>query len=377
MTIGPVNTKFFHFTQPFKLDSGETLDAITLAYETYGELNADGSNAILLFHALTGSHHAAGVNKSVPGVEPLWTDECIMGWWDDFIGPGKALDTDIYCVICINYLGSCYGSTGPRSIDPKTQQPFGSNFPKISAGDVVRSQLRLLEHLGIRCLYAAVGGSLGGMLAMLLATRFPERVKTVMPIASGFQTTVLQRVQNFEQIVAIQNDPNFRNGDYYDGPHPKTGIILARMISHKTFVSLSVLEKRARREVTQQQIDGQQYELSTPIESYMFYQGKKFAERFDANSYLRIMDLWQRYSLEAVTPDIFRECQHQQYLIFSVDSDVCFYPEEQFAIVRALEGAGVPVKYITVHSNKGHDSFLLEPELYEPYIRFVLNNAAL
>ncbi|MEL6138287.1 MAG: homoserine O-acetyltransferase, partial [Cyanobacteria bacterium J06628_6] len=149
MTIGPVTTQFCHFAQPFALDSGETLDEITLAYETYGELKADASNAILVFHALTGSQHAAGVNKSVPGVESLWTDECILGWWDDFIGPGKALDTDLYYVICINYLGSCYGSTGPRSQNPRTGRPYGSQFPKISAADVVRSQLQLLAHLGI------------------------------------------------------------------------------------------------------------------------------------------------------------------------------------------------------------------------------------
>lgn len=376
MTIGPVATQFFHISQPFPLDSGESLEAVTLAYETYGTLNTEASNAILVFHALTGSQHAAGINTAVPGVEPLWTEECVTGWWDDFIGPGKALDTDLYFVICINYLGSCYGSTGPRSINPQTEKPYGSRFPTISAADIVRSQLCLLEHLGIHRLHAAVGGSLGGMLAILLATRFPDRVKTVIPLVSGFHTTVLQRVQNFEQIVAIRNDPNFNDGDYYEGPLPKSGILLARMISHKTFVSLDVLEKRAKQEVIHQDIAGQWYELSTPIESYMFYQGKKFAERFDANSYLRIMDVWQSYSLEAVTPDIFRDCGHQQYLVFSVDSDVCFYPEEQFAIVKALEEAGVPVKYITVHSNKGHDSFLLEPELYSPYIQFVLTDGS-
>lgn len=377
MTVGPVTTQFFHIARPFELASGEQLAAVTLAYETYGTLNARASNAILVFHALTGSQHAAGINLAVQGVEPLWTDECVTGWWDEFIGPGKALDTDLYFVICVNYLGSCYGSTGPRSVDPQTGKPYGSRFPHISAEDIVRSQLLLLDHLGIDCLHAAVGGSLGGMLAMLLATRFPDRVKTVIPLASGFQTTVLQRVQNFEQIVAIRNDPDFNSGDYYDGPHPKPGIILARMISHKTFVSLEVLEKRARQEVLHQDIAGQWYELSTPIESYMFYQGKKFAERFDANSYLRIMDVWQSYSLEAVTPEIFQGCEHQQYLVFSIDSDVCFFPEEQFDIVKALEAAEVPVKYITVHSNKGHDSFLLEPELYSPYIRFILTDGQL
>ncbi|MEM1369592.1 MAG: homoserine O-acetyltransferase, partial [Cyanobacteria bacterium P01_H01_bin.15] len=353
MTIGPVSTHFFQIEQRFPLDSGEFLEGATLAYETYGTLNTDASNAILVFHALTGSQHAAGINSAIAGVEPLWTEECVQGWWDEFIGPGKALDTDRFFVICINYLGSCYGSTGPRSINPQTGKPYGSNFPNISAEDIVRSQLLMLDHWGIRCLHAAVGGSLGGMLAILLATKFPERVKTVIPLASGFKSTVLQRVQNFEQIVAIHNDPDFNNGDYYAGSHPKLGVILARMISHKTFVSLDVLEKRARQEVIPHNLLEKRYELSTPIESYMFYQGKKFAERFDANSYLRIMEVWQNYSLEITNPKIFEGCKHQQFLVFSVDSDVCFYPDEQLAIVKALEMARIPVKYITVHSDKG------------------------
>ena len=377
MSIGPVQTQFFQLNETFPLDSGESFDTITLAYETYGSLNNEASNAILVLHALTGSQHAAGINKSVPGVNPLWTDECVIGWWDAFIGPKKALDTERYFIICANYLGSCYGSTGPRSTNPTTGNPYGSQFPQVSAWDVIRSQLHLLDFLGIDCLHAVIGGSMGGMLSILLATRCPHRVRNVLPIATGLETTVLHRVHNFEQILAIRNDPKFQGGDYYKSEPPKDGLLLARIISHKTFVSLRVMAKRAKQEITLKQPIGHFYELSNPIESYMFYQGKKFAERFDANSYLRIMDLWQRYSLEAVTPEIFSECKHQQYLIFSVDSDVCFYPEEQFSIVRALEGAGVPVKYITVHSNKGHDSFLLEPELYEPYIRFVLNNAAL
>ncbi len=373
MSIGSVQTQFFHIDTPFLLDSGESFDTLTLAYETYGTLNGDASNAILVFHALTGSQHAAGINESVPGVEPLWTNECIQGWWDTFIGPGKALDTDRYFVVCVNYLGGCYGSTGPRSINPKTGQSYGSQFPQISAWDVIRTQLCLLDSLGIECLHGVIGGSLGGMLSMLLATRCPHRVKNVLPIATGLETTVLHRVHNFEQILAIRNDPKFQGGDYYDGVPPKEGLLLARIISHKTFVSLSVMEKRARQEIIADSSKGPFYELSNPVESYMFYQGKKFAERFDANSYLRIMDLWQRFSLNAHQPDLFKDCAHQQYLIFSVDSDVCFYPEEQKVIVSALEAAQMQVKYITVHSDKGHDSFLLEPDLYAPYIRFVLD----
>jgi homoserine O-acetyltransferase len=374
MSIGAVKTQFFQLKEvPFKLESGEVLEEITLAYETYGTLNQDASNAILVFHALTGSQHAAGTNLAVPGVDDLWTEECVIGWWDDFIGPGKALDTDKYFVICINYIGSCYGSTGPRSLDPRTGKSYGSKFPSITAWDIVRSQLQLLDHLRIDCVYAAIGGSLGGMLAILLATRCPSRVKNVIPIATGIETTVLQRIHNFEQIIAIRNDPNFKNGDYYGSQPPDEGIALARMISHKTFVSLGVLEGRARSEIAVQDLVGNFYSLSHPIESYMFHQGRKFARRFDANSYLKIMDVWQRYSLGDDVVSLFQRCSEQNYLVFSIDSDVCFYPEEQLAIVQALKAAGVNVTYITVHSEKGHDSFLLEPELFSPYIQFMLN----
>jgi homoserine O-acetyltransferase/O-succinyltransferase len=372
MSIGPVETQFLTIATPFPLESGAVLHGVTIAYETYGTLNADASNAVLVFHALTGSQHAAGINPAVAGV-PLWTDECVLGWWDDFIGPGKAIDTNSLFVICANYLGSCYGSTGPRSINPQTGKIYGGSFPSISGLDIIRCQLYLLKHLKIRCLKAAIGGSLGGMMAMLMAIHCPELVQIVMPIATGAETTPLQRIHNFEQIMAIRNDPQFQGGDYYEGSYPREGLALARMIAHKTFVSLKVLQNRARQEILTDQRIGEFYTLSHPIESYMLYQGYKFAERFDANSYLRIMDMWQRYSLGPIGGDLFRLCRHQKYLIFSVDSDVCFYPEEQMAIVQALEAGNIDVTYITVHSDKGHDSFLLEPELYAPYVQFVLS----
>ncbi|NJM99370.1 MAG: homoserine O-acetyltransferase, partial [Phormidesmis sp. RL_2_1] len=371
MSIGSVQTQFFHLNEPFALDSGEFFESLTLAYETYGKLNEDRSNAILVFHALTGSQHAAGINTSLPEAAPFWNDECKLGWWDAFIGPGKALDTERYFIICANYLGGCYGSTGPRSTNPTTGNAYGSQFPLVTAWDVVRSQLRLLDFLGVECLHAAIGGSLGGMMSILLATRHPQRVQRVLPIATGLETTVLHRVHNFEQILAIHNDPNFQGGDYYTGAPPKDGLLLARIISHKTFVSLAMMERRARKEIEVEQPMGRSYSLSNPVESYMFHQGTKFAERFDANSYLRIMDMWQRFSINAQQPDLFQACGHQQYLIFSIDSDVCFYPEEQKVIVQALEAANMDVTHITVHSDKGHDSFLLEPDLYAPYIHFI------
>ncbi|MEO0373540.1 MAG: homoserine O-acetyltransferase [Cyanobacteria bacterium P01_A01_bin.17] len=373
MSVGPVSTQFYTFERPFELESGDRLDEVAIAYETYGTLNPEANNAILVFHALTGSQHAAGVNPHVPGVEPLWTSDCEQGWWDAFIGPGKALDTDRYFVICANYLGSCYGSTGPHSINPKTGTSYGSSFPPVTAWDVVQSQIILLDALGIDCLHAVVGGSLGGMLALLLATRAPQRVNNVISMATGMQTTVLHRILNFEQAVAIRNDSDFKQGDYYDIHRPKVGLALARMISHKTFVSLEVLENRATREIMPQDLRSKNYPLSHPIESYMLHQGQKFADRFDANSYLCVMDMWQHFDLGDLGPKLFSGCDHQTYLVFSVDSDVCFYPEEQLAIVQALKNSSIAVKYITVHSDKGHDSFLLEPELFTPYIQFVLN----
>lgn len=374
MTIGPIQTQFFELGQPFELESGDVLESVTIAYESYGQLNGDRSNAILLFHALTGNQHAAGLNTAIRGVDELWTEDCHLGWWDAFIGPGKALDTDRYFIICANYIGSCYGSTGPRSLDPSTGQPYGSQFPQVSAWDVVRSQIQLLDHLKIDCLHAIIGGSLGGMMTLLMATRCPQRVTHVIPLATGLETTVLQRILNFEQIIAIRNDPAFRDGNFYDAEPPVQGVSLARIIAHKTFVSLRVLEGRARREITETDRIGEFYSLSHPIESYMLHQGKKFAARFDANSYLRIIDMWQHFSLGEVKSEIFEQCLHHKYLIFSIDSDVCFYPEEQMAIVKLLEAHNINVKYLTVHSSKGHDSFLLEPELYTPYMQFTLND---
>ena len=375
-----VQTQFLQIASeddPWELLSGEKLGPVVLAYETYGRLNAKRNNAILVFHALSGSQHAAGYNPSVPGVEDLWVKECHIGWWDEFIGPGKALDTNRYFVICANYLGGCYGTTGPRSINPQTGKPYGASFPRIALADIVDTQLRLLDHLGIEQLHAVIGGSLGGLLCLSLATRYPERVRNVIPIAAGLYVTSLQRLHNFEQIFAIESDPDFRGGDYPLDQPPIRGLALARMIAHKTYVSLDAMRERARHEVVRHQNNLSWYHLHHPLESYMLHHGMKFVRRFDANTYLRILDAWQRFDLvkEAVAEDpvsLFQRCRNQRYLIFSIDSDVCFYPEEQALLADVLKKAGVEVTRITVHSDKGHDSFLLEPHLYRPFIRAIL-----
>ena len=378
----PVTTQFFHTgsaAEPFLLRDGGELPGATLAYETWGELNADRSNAILLFHALSGSHHAAGLNTGIEGIAELWQPELHEGWWGDMIGPGLAIDTDRYFVICANYLGGCYGSTGPRSIHPETGKPWGSSFPHVTAADQVELQARLLDHFGIQTLKAVIGPSVGGLVALTFATRFPDRVTNVISIASGYKTTVLNRLVLFEQILAIENDRNFNGGDYYENGPPLYGLALARMISHKTFVHLDAIERRARQDVVQPDDVLSWYRVRDQFQSYMLHQGKKFVKRFDANTYLRIIDLWSRYDGanegDAETAaDLFERSRlaGQKWLVFSIDSDFCFYPEEQTELVGHLEKAKVDVMHITVHSDKGHDSFLLEPNLYTPHIAWVL-----
>jgi homoserine O-acetyltransferase/O-succinyltransferase len=371
--------QFFHYRAPFTLRSGETLPEFTLAYETYGRLNAEKSNVVLLFHALSGSQHAAGFCREVPGTEDRWTEDCQTGWWSDFIGLGKALDTSKWFVVCANFLGGCYGTTGPSSVNPVTGKAYGAAFPHVSIRDVVQSQLLLLEHLGIEKVHAVIGVSTGGLMAINFATLFPDRVKVVVPLATGGRTTVLNRLIIFEQILAIENDPNFNGGDYYDGPPPTYGLALARMISHKTFVHLDEIEKRARRDVKQPDENLRWYRLRDSVESYILHQGTKFVRRFDANTYLRICEMWSSFDpvQEAGAADwqaLLKPCMThgQHWLIFSIDSDFCFYPEEQTALVQHLREHSVDVMHITVHSLKGHDSFLLEPLLYTPHLVYAL-----
>jgi homoserine O-acetyltransferase len=358
---------------------GQTLDHARIAYRTYGQLNAGKSNAVLVFHALTGSHNASGVMTSVPGVPNLWTPECHTGWWSEWIGPGQAIDTNRYFVICANYLGGCYGSTGPSSIDLATGRPWGSRFPRIMLQDIVDSQMALLDHLGIDRLLTVVGASLGGMMALDVASRYSDRTRGAIPIASGMRSTMLTRLLNLEQILAIEHDPNFRGGDYYDGPLPHQGMRLARMIAHKSFISLQHLEERSGATIVQQDGDLHWYRMQHQIESYMLHQGRKFVQRFDANTYLRLMDAWQAFDLCADAKrrglrNPFETCRNHEFLIFSIDSDVCFYPEEQAKIVNELKAVGNKPRYVTIHSEKGHDSFLLECEAYRPHVEYMLSN---
>ncbi|GHC47564.1 homoserine O-acetyltransferase MetX [Roseibacillus persicicus] len=379
MTNQTVQTQFCQLDQ-FQVADGSVLQAPRIAYELYGELNAEASNAILLFHALSGSHHAAGINRDIAGVS-FWNEELHDGWWNDFIGPGKALDTEKFCIISPNYLGGCYGSTGPASHDPATDKPYGSSFPRVTVGDQARFAAALLDELGVARLHAVVGPSVGGLCALTFSNLFPERTQKVVSVASSYKNTILNRLLLFEQILAIENDPYFNGGDYYEGSSPKLGLALARMISHKTFVHIDAFERRAKREIVQENEMLSWYGVTDPFQSYMLYQGKKFTRRFDANTYLRIVDMWSSYNAlnEAKAEsaeELFAPSKREghQFLVFSIDSDFCFYPEEQAELVADLEKAEVPVTHLTVHSDKGHDSFLLEPDLFTPQLKFHLES---
>lgn len=375
-------TRFFEFddpADPLPLCVGPPMPRFTLAYEMYGRMNADRSNVVLLYHAMTGCQHAAGRNPHVPGLDGRWTEEMHEGWWDPFIGPGKALDTDKFCVVCANFLGGCYGSTGPASINPATGLPWGSAFPVLRMRDIVESQMRLLDHLGVRKLHAVVGPSIGGFLALVTAAAHPERVHFVVAIGTGIETTIDQRLLNFEQVTAIEADPYFRGGDYYAGARPDVGLALARRIAHKTFISPDALRMRARNEVVSQKPPHGWYEMNHPVESYMLHQGQKFVKRFDANTYLRILDAWQWFDLVKETGakdlrDVFRRCRGQEFLVFSIDNDHTFDRKQQEKLVRPLKVAEVPFLWLTVHSDKGHDAFLLEPRLFTPHIQEMLDH---
>jgi len=364
---------------PITLRGGASLPGIQIAYETWGTLNADASNAILVFHALSGSHHASGYNPSLPAADPLWQPETHDGWWNSILGQGKAIDTEQYFVVCANYLGGCYGTTGPSSLDPRTSTPYGSKFPRVQVADQADLSAVLLDHLGIQALHAIFGPSVGGLCALTFSHLYPDRVHNIVSIASGLRTTVLNKLILFEQILAIENDRHFNGGDYYQDEKPDLGLALARMISHKTFVHLDAFERRARRDVVQSGDHLAWYTVQDQFQSYMLHQGKKFVKRFDANTYLRIIDMWSSYNavIEGQAKDFealfsINAAAGHKILIFSIDSDFCFYPEEQAELVQGLETAGVDSMHITVHSDKGHDSFLLEPEYYAPHIDHLL-----
>lgn len=375
--LGVVETQYYTFAvdEPFVLESGATLSPVTVAYETYGTLNAARSNAVLVCHALSGSAHAAGLDaRGQPG------------WWDDCIGPGKAFDTDRFFVICCNVLGSCYGSTGPSSIDPATGKPYGLRFPVVTIGDMVRSQIAVLDHLGIEKLLCVAGGSMGGMQALEWAAHYPERIRAAIPLATTARSSPMLIAFSEVGRQAIYADPNWQAGDYYgNGKRPDAGLALARMIGHITYLSEESMHKKFGRRLQGRERFGYEFETEFQVESYLRYKGQAFTQRFDANSYLYITKALDYFDLtrNAEHPDavqnlaqVFAGARHVKFLVVSFTSDWLYPSYHSREIVSALTTAGADVTYLDIQSSWGHDAFLLEVETMTGLLRSFMDRIA-
>jgi homoserine O-acetyltransferase len=343
--------------KPFQLESGATLGPVTLAYETYGKLNADRSNAILVLHALSGSAHAAS-HPEVEGSEP--------GWWEDCIGSGKAFDTDRYFVICSNVLGGCYGSTGPSSINPATGKAFGFGFPVITIGDMVSAQVQLIDHLGIDKLLAIVGGSMGGMQVLEWAAHHSNRVRAAIPLATTARHSPMLIAFSEVGRQAIYADPAWSGGDYYDAEGgPDAGLALARMIGHITYLSDESMQQKFGRRLQAQERCGYEFKTEFEVENYLRYNGHRFTRRFDANSYLYITKALDYFDLTPPSgrlADAFVNASQVRFLVVSFTSDWLYPSYHSKELVAALTAVGADVSYLDIESTLGHDAFLLEVE---------------
>lgn len=343
---------------PLRLDGGVLLSPVDIAYETYGTLAPDAGNAILVTHALTGDHHLASQHP-VTG-KP--------GWWARMVGPGKPIDTDRYFVICANVLGSCMGSSGPASINPATGKPWAMAFPVITIRDMVRAQAMLLDHLGVERLFAIVGGSMGGMQALSWTATFPDRVAAAIVIASAARHSAQNIAFHEVGRQAIMADPRWRGGDYYaDNDPPVSGLAVARMAAHITYLSEAGLTAKFGRKLQGRDAKTFGFDADFQVESYLRHQGIRFVERFDANSYLYITRALDYFDLAeehgGLLANAFRGTR-TRFCLVSFDTDWLYPTRESRSIVHALNAAGAPASFVELHSPFGHDAFLLEsPEL--------------
>jgi homoserine O-acetyltransferase len=364
-----LNTQSYsiQFNEPLALKSGAQLASYSLEVQTYGQLNANKSNAVLICHALNASHHVAGVDP-VSGK---------AGWWDNMIGPGKPLDTDHYFVIGVNNLGSCFGSTGPMSINPETNTPYGSTFPLVTVEDWVISQARLADYFGIQKFAAVMGGSLGGMQALAWGIQFPERVEHCLIIASAASLSAQNIAFNEIARSAIMSDPDFHEGNYY-AHHvtPRRGLRVARMIGHITYLSNDDMAEKFGRDLKRIKGDPQDYRFSFDtefeVESYLRYQGEKFADYFDANTYLlitRALDYFDPAKNHGGNLSKALAVIQSKSLVISFTTDWRFAPDRSREIVKALLDNKHSVTYAEIDAPHGHDAFLLDDERYHAILR--------
>jgi homoserine O-acetyltransferase len=350
-SIGIVETRFHSLADDLILESGKTLKNAQIAYETYGKLNKEKSNAILVCHALSGDAHVAG----------WYEGDKKPGWWDVIIGPGKCLDTEKYFIICSNVIGGCQGSTGPASINPDTNKPYGLEFPIITINDMVDAQKKLVNSLGIKQLFAVIGGSMGGMQVLQWCISYPEMVRSAIPIATTAYSSPQQIAFNEVGRRAIISDPNWNNGSYYDSEFPDAGLALARMIAHITYLSNESMYQKFGRRLQDKEDYGFDFETDFEVESYLHYQGNSFTKRFDANSYLYISKAIDYFDLagEGSLAEAFYGLKIK-FLVISVDSDWLYPPSQSKDIVMGLNANDIDVSYCEIKSSYGHDAFLIE-----------------
>lgn len=359
-SVGLVDTKYHKLPDDLILEGGGKLKEVTIAYETYGKLNKEKSNAILVCHALSGDAHVAGWHEG----------DRKSGWWDIIIGPGKCLDTEKYFIICSNVIGGCKGSTGPSSINPETYKPYGLDFPIITISDMVDAQKKLVDHMGINQLFAVVGGSMGGMQVLQWCVSYPNMVRLAIPIATAAHSAPQQIAFNEVGRQAIISDPKWDGGSYYSGEAPKDGLSLARMMGHITYLSYESMYQKFGRKLQDKERYGFDFSLDFQVESYLHYQGESFVKRFDANSYLYItkamdyFDLTQNGSLAEGFEGV-----KAKFLVISVDSDWLYPPAQSKEIVMALTANNIDVNYHELKSPYGHDAFLLE----EGQLSYIIN----
>lgn len=351
-SVGVVERQYAHFEQPLHLRSGQTLEGFTLAYETYGTLNAGRSNAILICHALSGDAHVAGYTGS-EGEKP--------GWWDDAVGPGKMFDTERYFVICSNVIGGCQGSTGPSSL-ASDGKPYGLRLPFVTVQDMVVAQKHLIDRLGIQKLFSVAGGSMGGMQALQWAVDFPERVHSVLFLAATARSSTQNIAFNEIGRQAIYSDPRWNRGDYYDHEAPEGGLAVARMVGHITYMSEYSLESKFGRRTQNGSDLAYNFETDFAVESYLKYQGEKFVERFDANSYLYITKALDYYDVAEGFDSMGEALRGVQasFLVVSISSDWLYTAAQAQELVNALEDEKKNVEYRHITASFGHDSFLVE-----------------
>ncbi len=366
-SVGIVKAQTAHFSEPLALKSGVVLPQFDLIYETYGALNADKSNAVLICHALSGTHHVAGKYSE--------NDKC-PGWWDNVVGPNKPLDTNKFFVIGVNNLGGCNGSSGPSSVNPATNKPFGSSFPVVTVEDWVNSQARLADYLGISTLAAVIGGSLGGMQALQWTIAYPDRINHALVIAAAPNLTAQNMAFNEVARQAIMTDPEFYGGDYYaHSVVPRRGLRIARMLGHITYLSDDAMGEKFGRKLKDTIKYG--FDVEFEMESYLRYQGDKFAGEFDANTYLRMTRALDYYDPSLnFDGDLSKALSHvkAQFLVLSFTSDWRFSPARSREIVKALLDNELTVSYAEVTAAHGHDAFLMPDAHYHQILRTYLSN---